>query len=52
MKKKARGLLGTKKIKWNFNKFLVSRKGKVLRRYAPTTKPSSLKDAIEKQLSK
>lgn len=40
------GLLGTEAIKWNFTKFLVSKEGKVLKRYAPTDKPSSLKDSI------
>lgn len=29
------GLLGTKSIKWNFTKFLVDRRGTVVRRYAP-----------------
>jgi glutathione peroxidase len=28
-------------IKWNFTKFLISRDGKILQRYAPTTKPDS-----------
>ena len=37
------GLLGTEGIKWNFTKFLVGRDGKVIKRYAPATKP----DAIE-----
>jgi len=40
------GVLGTEAIKWNFTKFLVSKDGKVLKRYAPTDKPSSLKSAI------
>jgi len=31
-------------------KFLVSREGKVVERYASTTKPESLASAIEKQL--
>ena len=42
LKKAAPGLLGTEAIKWNFTKFLVDRKGKVVRRYAPTDKPESL----------
>jgi len=28
--------LGSEAIKWNFTKFLVSREGQVLKRYAPT----------------
>ncbi len=51
LKHEAPGLLGTEAIKWNFTKFLVSKSGKVLRRYAPQDKPSSLVEAIEKELS-
>ena len=40
------GLLGDK-IKWNFTKFLVGRDGRVIERYAPTTKPEALADKIE-----
>ncbi len=46
----APGALGTKAIKWNFTKFLVDRQGKVLKRYAPTTKPEDLAADLEKQL--
>lgn len=41
------GVLGTTRIKWNFTKFLVDRSGKVVDRYAPTTKPSDLEKEIE-----
>ena len=44
------GLLGSEAIKWNFTKFLVDRKGKVLARYAPNDKPESLAGDIEKAL--
>ena len=37
-------------IKWNFTKFLVSRDGKVINRYAPVTKPESIEDDILKLL--
>ena len=47
LKREAPGLLGTKAIKWNFTKFLVDRHGKVVRRYAPTTKPEELASDIE-----
>jgi glutathione peroxidase len=40
------GLLGTKAIKWNFTKFLVSRDGEVLKRFAPNTSPEALRDNI------
>ncbi len=48
LKKEAPGLLGTKRIKWNFTKFLVDAQGKVIKRYAPTVKP----EAIEKDIVK
>lgn len=43
------GLLGGK-IRWNFTKFLVDGEGKVVKRYAPTTKPEKLTGDIEKLL--
>ena len=43
----ARGLLGTRWIKWNFTKFLVDRQGKVLKRYAPKTTPETIAADIE-----
>ncbi len=51
LKREAPGLLGTKAIKWNFTKFLLDRRGKVVRRYAPTTKPEELAGDIEALLS-
>lgn len=47
LKAEAPGLLGTKRIKWNFTKFLVNRDGEVMGRYAPTTKPEDLSKDIE-----
>ena len=44
------GLLGIDAIKWNFTKFLVGRDGRVLKRYAPTDKPESLRRDIEAAL--
>ena len=46
LKSAAPGVLGTQKIKWNFTKFLLNRKGDVVARYAPTTKPEDLESAI------
>ncbi|MDR6225136.1 glutathione peroxidase [Desmospora profundinema] len=48
--RKAPGFL-SKKVKWNFTKFLVDRQGSVIKRYAPTTKPQRIRKAIEKALS-
>jgi glutathione peroxidase len=50
LKDKEPGLLGIEAIKWNFTKFLVDRSGKVIKRYAPQTKPESITDDIEKLL--
>jgi glutathione peroxidase len=36
MKSEKKGLMGTTAIKWNFTKFLIDRKGRVVKRYAPT----------------
>ena len=47
LKADAPGVLGSKAIKWNFTKFLVSREGRTIRRYAPTTKPEDLATDIE-----
>ncbi len=44
------GVLGTEGIKWNFTKFLVGKDGQVLKRYAPTDKPESIKADIEAAL--
>lgn len=41
------GLFGTRRIKWNFTKFLIDRRGNVVGRYAPSTEPSKLRQMIE-----
>ena len=46
-----KGLLGSEAIKWNFTKFLVDKKGNVVERYAPTTKPEDLEKDVEKALA-
>jgi glutathione peroxidase len=51
LKEQAPGLLGSEGIKWNFTKFLVGRDGRVIKRYAPTDKPESLAQDIEKALA-
>jgi len=51
LKAQAPGLLGSKGIKWNFTKFLVNRKGEVIKRYAPTTKPEDIESDIKDLLT-
>jgi glutathione peroxidase len=46
-----RGLLWTKRIKWNFTKFLVDKHGRVVARYAPTTTPERIEREIQKLLN-
>lgn len=43
--------LFTETIKWNFTKFLVSREGEVVSRYAPKTTPLKIEDDLQKLLS-
>ncbi|CAE6530695.1 unnamed protein product [Rhizoctonia solani] len=50
LKSQKSGLLGLTRIKWNFEKFLIDRQGKVVNRWASTTKPESLEADIEKLL--
>jgi glutathione peroxidase len=47
LKAAAPGLLGSEAIKWNFTKFLIDREGHVLDRFAPTTTPENLENAIK-----
>ena len=51
LKKEAPGVLGTKSIKWNFTKFLIARDGRVLKLYAPKTKPQEFDADIEAALA-
>jgi glutathione peroxidase len=51
LKHEAPGLLGTEAIKWNFTKFLVSRSGRVVKRYAPQDRPASISGDIERELN-
>ena len=48
--KESPGLLGSQAVKWNFTKFLVGRDGSVLKRYAPTDSPESMRADIERAL--
>lgn len=49
LKEQKSGVMG-KKIKWNFTKFLVDRKGNVIGRFAPTVKPEEIEDKIKEVL--
>jgi glutathione peroxidase len=46
-----KGLLGSEGIKWNFTKFLVDKEGRVVERYAPTTKPEDLEKDVKRVLA-
>lgn len=45
------GPLGIKRVKWNFEKFLIGKDGKVKARWWSVTKPESLEEAILKELT-
>lgn len=51
LKAEAPGLLGSEAIKWNFTKFLVSKDGRVLKRYASMDAPAKLGKDIEAALA-
>ncbi len=48
--KKEKGGFLSSKIKWNFTKFLLTKDGKVYKRYSPTTKPEDIEKDIKKLL--
>ena len=52
LKNKAKGMLGTNSIKWNFTKFLVNRKGEVVERYGSSTIPEDIEQDIVALLKK
>ena len=47
LKEQTPGVLGSKRIKWNFTKFLVNQQGEVVKRYAPSIKPKAIASDIE-----
>ncbi|KAA6455178.1 MULTISPECIES: glutathione peroxidase [Bacillus] len=47
----AKGMLGTKAIKWNFTKFVVDKEGNIVGRYSPNTNPKEIEDTILKLLA-
>ena len=50
MKERKPGLMGLKRVKWNFEKFLIGRDGEVKQRWASTTKPETLEKPIAEEL--
>ncbi|KAJ2030267.1 Glutathione peroxidase 2 [Coemansia sp. RSA 922] len=44
------GMLGLKRVKWNFEKFLVDRKGNVVERWASLSTPESMDAKIKEYL--
>ena len=44
------GLLGSRRIKWNFTKFLIDREGRPVRRYGSSKPPEALRPDIEGML--
>jgi glutathione peroxidase len=38
-------------IKWNFTKFLIDRKGRVVQRFEPTEDMKTVEDAVKKLLA-
>lgn len=50
LKSSAGGFLGDL-VKWNFEKFLVDKNGKVVERYPPTTSPLQIEKDIQKLLA-
>lgn len=51
LKENARGLMGSKMIKWNFTKFLISKDGHILKRYPPNTDPKQIEGDIRAALN-
>jgi glutathione peroxidase len=49
LKEQKKGVL-SKKIKWNFTKFLIDGNGQVIERYAPTTEPNKMEEDLIKVL--
>lgn len=47
----APGILGIEAIKWNFTKFLISKDGQVIKRYAPMDAPEKIAKDIEAALA-
>ena len=42
--------MGTTSVKWNFSKFLISKKGKVVKRFGSLDAPESFENDIQSEL--
>ena len=47
LKDEARGVFGSRRVKWNFTKFLVGRDGRVVRRFGPGVTPEKIGKVVE-----
>lgn len=50
LKKHRPGILGSGSIKWNFTKFVVDRRGKVVARFSPSTTPATIEEKVSSLL--
>ena len=50
LKAQKSGIIGSKNIKWNFTKFLIDKKGNVVKRYGSNKKPEVIESDIKKLL--
>ena len=51
LKAECPGLLGSQRIKWNFTKFIIDKRGRPRKRYAPFTKPQHIESFIRQLLN-
>ena len=51
LKQSRPGLFGSRRIKWNFTKFLIDRTGRVVDRFAPATKLQEITARVEQLLN-
>lgn len=51
LKRSRPGIFGTRRIKWNFTKFLIDRQGNAVSRFSPKKDPLALAAAIESLLA-
>lgn len=45
--RKLRGFLYSRRVKWNFTKFVIDKKGYPVKRFSPVTTPQKMQDYIE-----
>lgn len=51
MKHSKPGICGLKRVKWNFEKFLIGRDGAVVERWASTTGPEAIRARVEAEFA-